>query len=1101
MPFFKKKHREDAPETNLFNSQDPTQLMPDVEASEAEPKITSHALERVEMSIAETREALSNAAGAGDYAKAAKLQQRLGELDAERRDAYAKARKEYAKDLRRKRKAMKGKNPLAPEDGGIDYADFVRDPEGPQRIVPFASLFRDGIMDLGDGRYSASVSFDDTNYLLAREENKEAVIVAYRDWLNSHSEGEDIQFTFASRRVDKRTFEQSYAFDADPNDPVGNEFRDELNSYISDKMTASAASMIHDRIVTFTCTASSHDEAARHLSATIKNFGNFMRRFKCSCHWLRGQDRMDLINSFTKPDDEAGKYTYSDIVDHEGLTVRDLVSPWRVFRPGDGLDDPRLVIGNRWVKSYTLLPHDGGWGSSMRDDLLSDLAQLGHDITVSVHISPWAPTRAVRAANTAYLDVASENATYKTTRSRPERGYFIDDTNMPPQMREAEEGAKETRAELTSHNQRMFSATIVLTCFGRDEKSLEDACQAVEAVFQVHSKPGLESWVALREQSYTSCLPLGLNLVPYCYNIMTEPLSALVPFMSAEFQDPNGLLLGVNADTNNLLMCSRIQRTLTNAMIVAQPGGGKSVITKLQQLQVHLTDPEADQIILDPEGEYVAGTLALGGQVVNISESSPDHVNPLDISPYYASSEPTLETNPLPAKVSFVQSLIQRMSHSITDEERNALDRACEVVYEKWLNSRDDEDMPILSDLVDYLRNDDSHRAEASHHLAELLYRFTEGTFDFFNHKTNVNLTSRLVDFSLVDMSTELKGLAMLILLDQIWVRVTKNRNEGRRTYLWVDEMQILIDDDFARHTLDIFWTRGRKWDLYNTAITQNITRIEDITETGYMLTNSPFVILMKQSPDSATLLAETFGLSEEQRDVLTSAHPGEGIAVIDSKIVHFDFEIERDLYSKIYRFITTSPDDLRADRRSAAALRATKPVHILGGDDDLDEPEPTPYELKVAENEARIKEEYDRLMAEAEALTGEEESTETVEAESKDITDKTTADTFEPNETTESEEQEATEDKTEQTEKITDSELGLEVAEQEPEQQEVEEADVEMIPDDLDEDEGFDEPSDVLTVGDSPFAPSSDTERRESVVVGANIDPTWWDSHRVAKE
>lgn len=913
--------------------------IPEVEVDfvAAKGSIQDPALDRMDAQISAIDEAIAQAVGEEDFSGAARLKAKRATL-LQKRDKLEQSlrRRENMRIAKARKKNQKsfGKQ-VIDDDVDTSPIDFVRDADAPQILVPYEMLYKDGIMDLGNNKWSVSVAFNDTNYLFARTEDKEDILRTYQDWLNSHTEDEPFEFTFISSRADKKAFERDYALEYANEDNTGNIYRKELNEYISDKLTSSSASLRHERIVTFTCTADCHETAARRFAATLKSFDRFARKYKCTYKVLHGQARMNLLCSLTRPDDEVGKYTFGVTGSNPGLTTRDLVCPTRVFRPDVDKDDSRLVVGNRWVKSYTLLPTDGGWGSSMRDTLLSDLSGIAHNLVVSIHVAPWAPAHAVKVATRNYLDIVDENVSYRKRYSQPEKGFFIDETTMPRKMVEAQEGAEGARDELVSHRQRMFGVTIVVSAIAQDEQELDDACHAIEEVFAVHNKPGLESWVALREQSYTSMLPLGVCKIPYAYNMMTQPLSTLVPFMSADFQDKNGMLMGINADTNNLLLYSRTQRQHTNAMILGQPRGGKSVVAKLMQLQTYLSEPDADQIILDPEGEYVAGVERLGGEVVKISESSSDHINPLDISPYYASTEPTQQTNPISAKTSFIQSLISMMTHEITDEERNALDVACARAYEKWLDTRDDADTPTLGDLSKILREMDDHRAQAAQHLAELLYRFTEGTFSFFNHPTNVDVSSRLVDFSLVDMSKELKPLAMLILLDQIWVRVTKNRHEGRRTYLWVDEMQILIDDPHALRTLDIFWTRGRKWDLYNTAITQNIDRVANISETSYMMANSPLMILMKQSPDYATALAETFGLSDDQRDILVSSRAGEGIICIDNQPVHFDFEVDADLNPALYRFVTTNPDDLREERKLAHAQSKTK-ANVKGLDTDI---------------------------------------------------------------------------------------------------------------------------------------------------------------------
>ena len=886
----------------------------------------SPAVAAIDAEVAELAGELSRLADQGgeggpDYQAAARLQSRIDELARRREREVGRARRRAARRARLARLALKATHGGRAADGPGDDdgplpCEFVPDPEGPQRLVPFEMLFRDGIMELGDGGWSLTVSYTDTNYLLARELDKEVMNGAYQGWLNSLGEGERVQVSLMSRHTDARTYERDFELKPREGDADGNTYRSELNAYIRGRLTSSTASLRRELSVTFTVRAEGHDDAARRLATLVRGFDRFCRRFGSSHRVLTGQERMDLICSVTKPDDEAGKYTYDSLA--LGMRMRDLACPWRVLRPDGGRGDSRLVVGGRWVRSYTLLPADGGWGSTQRDTFVSDLVGTGHDMIVSWHVVPWVTSAAVSAANRQYLDVSDENVIYRINNSKPERGYFIDETNMPRKMVEAEKGAKQVREELVKHRQRMFSVSLVVTLISRDEEGLADACRDVEAVFHSHQKPGVESWSSIREQCYTSSLPLGLNQVPYVYHLMTRPLSCLMPFMANEFMDRGGLLLGVNADTNALLMYSRERREQTNAFILGQSGAGKSVVAKLLQLQIHLKEPMADQIILDPEGEYVAGVERLGGQVVRISESSDDHVNPLDISPYYASAEPSQQTRPLPAKVSFVEELVEKMTHGITEEEGNALDAACERAYERWLETRADEDVPTLSDLVDELGRMGGAMAGPAAHLSALLWRYTSGTSDFFDHRTNVDLQSNLVDFSLVDMRHEFKPLAMMVLLDQIWVRVTRNRAHGRRTYLWIDEIQILIDDPLTLHTVDVFWARGRKWDLYNTGITQNLSRVLDVFETSYMMDNSPMAIVMRQSAEAAERAADTFKLSDDQRDVLFSARDGEGVAIIGNQAVHFDFGIDAEEYPLLYRFVTTTPDDLREERRQA---------------------------------------------------------------------------------------------------------------------------------------------------------------------------------------
>ena len=289
-----------------------------------------------------------------------------------------------------------------------------------------------------------------------------------------------------------------------------------------------------------------------------------------------------------------------------------------------------------------------------------------------------------------------------------------------------------------------------------------------------------------------------------------------------------------------------------------------------------------------------------------------NHVNPLDMSLYYGSEDSEHRGSPLPLKVNFIQAMVHMMSASVSDEEKNVIDSACSYIYRDYLESGDDKDIPTLQDLFDYLHTVTGQTAADAAHLATLMQRYVTGTFSVFNHKTDVDLDNRFIDFVISDLGADLKPLALLILLDHVWVRVTRNRREGRRTWLFIDEMQLLLDDPEAVDWFDRFWSRGRKWGLYNTAATQNIQRLLDNEKTSYMVENTPFLVLTGQGANTATLLGERLGLSDSQVRTLKTAPVGEGLYVFRHKVIHFDNTIDPRICPHTYATMTTKFRDVK---------------------------------------------------------------------------------------------------------------------------------------------------------------------------------------------
>ena len=410
----------------------------------------------------------------------------------------------------------------------------------------------------------------------------------------------------------------------------------------------------------------------------------------------------------------------------------------------------------------------------------------------------------------------------------------------------------------------------------------------------------------------------------------------MLMFVAAEMNDPGGNIMGLNAETRSFIVYDPVSHEHTNSFTLAQPRSGKSFNSKITRIiPVHLKHPDDDVITIDPEGEYVTPTEYLGGQVIRIAENSGDFINPLDISLAYGSDDPETKSSPVPAKVSFIQSLVRMMASSVNDAQANVLDAAAAYAYNRYLDDPRPENLPTLQDIYDFLMSEQGSDMRDARDLAKLIRRYVTGTLSLFNHPTNVNLQSNLVCFDLHELSSELKPLALLIILDHIWVRVSANRRAGRRTWLIIDEFQLLLDSPYARSQIDRFFTRGGKWDFYINAITQNLSRVLNSEETRYMFQNSPFVTILQQTSDLLPDFQELFNLSESQTKVLATAHPGEGLYVFKNRVVHFDFQIDSKICPTLYDICTTRPADIKR--------RAASPVPAGPDAGSLDEPEDDP--------------------------------------------------------------------------------------------------------------------------------------------------------------
>lgn len=799
------------------------------------------------------------------------------------------------------------------------------------KLVPYELLTVDGVMRIDSETYSIALRVDDVNYQGARPEDQYLVREAWAGYLDSLDHTVRLGIFIMNKRVSPEEFASDLLFREVPGDERGNVLRREYNAWTRSMLAKSSRSVRRDRIITIAVSADTLERAVPRLSQEADSFLRFIRDLGSDAHVLDGQQRLDIIQTMTRQDDSPGTASFERLSGTVGLTTRELVAPSSVLTADGYRGDPRMIIGRRWVKTYDVTLD--GYGKTMKDSFISDLTGLPYDLTVAWHIRPWEFSAAISAAENHLHEITEENNTYQFNTSRPEVGYFVDQNNMPPAMREAQEDAEAFRDDLESAEMHAFGVTTVVTVQGRTETELEEACREVEKVFSTHRKPYPDSWRALREESFSTALPIGAPYIPYERTLTTDPLSHMLMFVAAEMNDPGGNIMGLNAETRSFIVYDPVSHEHTNSFTLAQPRSGKSFNSKITRIiPVHLKHPDDDVITIDPEGEYVTPTEYLGGQVIRIAENSGDFINPLDISLAYGSDDPETKSSPVPAKVSFIQSLVRMMASSVNDAQANVLDAAAAYAYNRYLDDPRPENLPTLQDIYDFLMSEQGSDMRDARDLAKLIRRYVTGTLSLFNHPTNVNLQSNLVCFDLHELSSELKPLALLIILDHIWVRVSANRRAGRRTWLIIDEFQLLLDSPYARSQIDRFFTRGGKWDFYINAITQNLSRVLNSEETRYMFQNSPFVTILQQTSDLLPDFQELFNLSESQTKVLATAHPGEGLYVFKNRVVHFDFQIDSKICPTLYDICTTRPADIKR--------RAARPVSAGPDVGSLDEPE-----------------------------------------------------------------------------------------------------------------------------------------------------------------
>ena len=732
-----------------------------------------------------------------------------------------------------------------------------------QKSIPYREMARDGICRVQDKYYSKTIRFYDINYQLAQNEDKNAIFENWCDFLNYFDSSIHFQLSFINHHSNMKEFES--VIQIKPRHDAFDDVRMEYAQMLKNQLAKGNNGLVRTKYITFGVEAENIREAKPKLERIETDILNNFKVLGVSAYPLDGRERLQIMYETFNPEEKVPFRFSFDQVMRSGMGTKDFIAPTS-FLFKNGKD---FMMGNTiGAVSYLQI-----LAPELTDRMLAEFLDMDRNLIVNLHIQSLDQMKAIKLVKSKVTDI---------------------------NRMKIEEQKKE---DLQSRNERMFLVTIVFLNTAKTKQELDNAVFQTAGIAQKYNC-SLRRLDYMQEPGLMSSLPLGLNLIPIKRALTTTSTAIFVPFTTQElFMEGESLYYGLNALSNNMIMVDRKKLKNPNGLILGTPGSGKSFSAKREITNAFFVTQD-DIIIGDPEGEYYPLVNALGGQVIHISPTSHDYINPMDINLDYSDDD-----NPLGFKSDFILSLCELIMGSrngIEAEEKSVIDRCLPLVYQKYFEAPVPENMPILGDLYDCLRQQKEVQAQR---IATALEIYVNGSLKVFNHRTNVELNNRIVCFDIKDLGKQLKKLGMLIVQDQVWNRVTVNRAAHKSTRYYIDEFHLLLkEEQTAAYSVEI-WKRFRKWGGIPTGITQNIKDLLASREIENIFENSDFIYMLNQAAGDRQILAKQLNISPHQLSYVTNSGEGEGLIFYGSTIIPFKDKFDKSL--RLYSLMTTKVSDL----------------------------------------------------------------------------------------------------------------------------------------------------------------------------------------------
>ena len=804
----------------------------------------------------------------------------------EKRKKQEESLKRQEKQLKKEARATEKTKPKT--EKGSEFLDFFKKEKKRYTIedtIPYKKMYKNGICYIGDGKYNKVVKYEDINYQLALEEDRDLIFNQFAGFLNSFDETTELQMSFVNQVG--RNKEMEHAITIPDQEDDFNDIRKEFREMLKDQLAKGNNGLKKSKYIVFGTKADTYEQAKPVLERIEIDVLSNLKSMDVRAETLTGLERLKLLHDMMNPD-KTFSYNGERL---EEVDTRSIVMPTTFSFKSVNY----MQMGDYLCK----ISHFQILASELSDRLLSEILSVEENMYVSFHIHAIDQVDAIKMVKRKNTDL--QKMMIEEQKKAVRSGYDMD--IIPSDLTVYGKDIKNLLTDLQSRDERMFEVSIVIMNLSKSKEKLDNTVAQISSICN-RNNCALKNLTHQQEQGFMSALPLGVNKIEIKRLLTSSSTAVFMPFTTEELfmESDTSLYYGLNALSHNLIMADRKDLKNPNGLILGTPGSGKSFAAKREMANAILVT-EDDVLICDPEGEYGNLVRQFNGEVIKISAKSKDYLNPLDINMNYGDGDA-----PLKDKANFVMSMLELVvgGSGLTAAEKSVIDRCLPKIYKDYFANPIPENMPILSDLYNLLQEQEEN---VGRKLATEMEIYVTGSLNVFNHRSNVDLNKQLLCFDIKELGTQLKKIGMLVIQDQVWNKVSSNRGTNKATRYYIDEFHLLLrDEQTAQYSVEI-WKRFRKWGGIPTGITQNVKDLLGSPEIENIFDNTDFVLMLNQASGDREILARKLKISPFQLNYVTNSNAGEGLLFFGNTIVPFVDKFPKDTI--LYKKMTTKPEEV----------------------------------------------------------------------------------------------------------------------------------------------------------------------------------------------